>query len=114
MCIRDSLLPDLLVNNHLSEPALSVVKNIDDISEIWARLKATYGDTKMLLSKKIACLDKQESLSKTKEPEKIVAGLCKLTNTIRDLMSLATKHHIEMNLFYGDGLERIYMIMGDA
>ena len=108
------LLPDLLVNNHLSEPALSVVKNIDDISEIWARLKATYGDTKMLLSKKIACLDKQESLSKTKEPEKIVAGLCKLTNTIRDLMSLATKHHIEMNLFYGDGLERIYMVMGDA
>ena len=67
------------------------MKNIDDISEIWARLKATYGDTKMLLSK-IACLDKQESLSKTKEPKKIVAGLCKLTNTIRDLMSLETPY----------------------
>ena len=76
----------------MSEPAFSVVKNIDDISEIWTRLKATYGDKKMLLSKKIACLDKKESLSKTKEPKKIVAGLCKLTNTIRDLMSLETPY----------------------
>ena len=29
-------------------------------------------------------------------------------------MSLASKHKIEMNLFYGDGLERIYKVMGDA
>ena len=67
----------------------------------------------MLLSRRIACFDKQESLSKTKDPEKIVSGLCQLTNLMRDLMSLASKHKIEMNLFYGDGLERIYKIMSD-
>ena len=48
-----------------ADPVLSIVNNVDDISESWARLKATW-DTKMLLSRKIACVDKQESLSKTK------------------------------------------------
>ena len=32
---------------------------------------------------------------------------------MRDLISLTSKHKIEMNLFYGDGLERIYKIMID-
>ena len=46
------VLPDLLINNYLSEPALSLVRGLDDIHEIWKRLKATYGDTRMLLVKK--------------------------------------------------------------
>ena len=38
------LLPDLLKNNYLGEPALSMVKSQEDIDEIWRRLKKAYGD----------------------------------------------------------------------
>ena len=46
-----NLLPDLIKNNHLSGPALTLVKGIDTIYKIWKRLKASYGDSKILLSK---------------------------------------------------------------
>ena len=43
------LLPQLLKNNFLDEPALTLVKHIDDIDEIWRRLKIAYGDSKTIL-----------------------------------------------------------------
>ena len=33
------MLPDLLKNNYLADPALSLVKILDEIDEIWTRLK---------------------------------------------------------------------------
>ena len=50
-------MPDVLKNNYIDSSALSLVKNIDDIDEIWDRLKAAYGDTKLLLKKKIGELE---------------------------------------------------------
>ena len=108
------VLPDLLINNHLSEPALSLVKHVDNISEIWDRLKATYGDTKLLLSRKVATLDNIAQLGKTKDPEKLIAGISQIISLMRDLLNLASKHKIEKYLFYGEGLERIYRLMGNA
>ena len=49
-------LPDLLKNNFLGEPALSIVKSLDDINEIWSRLRKAFGDTKTMLIKKIQTL----------------------------------------------------------
>ena len=66
------LMPDLLKNNHLEEPALSLVKSIDDIDEIWSTLIAAYGDAKMMLDKKIKQLQLVESLWRLKEPERII------------------------------------------
>lgn len=108
------LLPDLLINNHLSEPALSLVKHLGDISEIWARLKAVYGDTKILLSRKIASLNDIQSLSKSKDPGRLIAGISQIINLMRDLMNLASKHGIEKYLYYGDSLDTVYKLMGDA
>ena len=50
------LMPDLPRNNHLDEPALSLVRSVDDINEIWNRLKKTYGDPKIMLNKKLQYL----------------------------------------------------------
>ncbi|XP_066916720.1 uncharacterized protein [Clytia hemisphaerica] len=108
------MLPDLLINNHLSEPALSLVKHVDKISEIWERLKATYGDTRFLLARKVAKLDNISQLGKTKDPEKLIAGISQIISLMRDLLNLASKHNIEKNLFYGEGLEKIYRLMGNA
>ena len=108
------MLPDLLINNHLSDPALSLVKHVESITEIWERLKTTYGDTKLLLSRKVATLDNIAQLGKTKDPEKLIAGISQIISLMRDLLNLASKHRIEKYLFYGEGLERIYRLMGNA
>ena len=42
------ILPDVLKNNFLEDPALSLVKSLDNINEIWKRLITTYGDPKMI------------------------------------------------------------------
>ena len=34
-----TMLPDFLMNNYLEDPALSLVKSVKDISEIWDRLR---------------------------------------------------------------------------
>ena len=104
---------DLLKNNFLSEPALSLVRGVDDIREIWRRLKTAYGDTQMLLNKKLNQISKCESLSKTRDPEKLICELSKLINIMKDLLGLAKQHKIERYLFYGDALNRIYKLMGD-
>ena len=46
-----TMLPELLRNNYLEDPALSLVKNIQNIDEISKRLKKAYGDTKIMVSK---------------------------------------------------------------
>ena len=38
------LLHDLLINNHLKDPALSLVKSRKDINAIWDRHKFSYGE----------------------------------------------------------------------
>ena len=105
------VLPDLLINNYLSEPAFSLVNNLDDIEEIW-KLKATYGNTRMLLAKNVDALG-GDSLSRTKDPEKLVTRMSQIINTMRDLLKLASKHKIDKELFYGDAIERIYKAMGE-
>ena len=46
------MLPDLLKNNYLGDPALSLVKRLDDIDEIWTRLHKAYGDPRIMLKNK--------------------------------------------------------------
>ena len=69
------MLPDLLINNYLEDPALSLVKSVKDISEIWDRLKLAYGDPKSMLKKKLCEINKFTALWKIKEPEKPMEGL---------------------------------------
>ena len=46
------MLPGLFKNNFLEEPVLALVKSVDCIDEICQKLKKTYGDPRILLSKK--------------------------------------------------------------
>ena len=46
------MMPDLLKNNLLEGSALSLVKSMTSIEDIWKRLKGAYGDPKLLLKKK--------------------------------------------------------------
>ena len=104
------MLPDLLRNNFLDNPALSLVKHVDDITEIWKRLKQAYGDPKTMLSKKLKGITREAQLWKISE--KLVEGISNITNLMRDLMKLARKHKIEPKLYNGDAIEKIFYLMG--
>ena len=112
--IPKRLLPDMLKNNHLDNPALLTVKSVDDIDEIWARLKQRYGDPKIMLAKKLEQINNLDNVWKYKNCEKISDCLNKIINLLKDLLKLAKKHRIEAKLFHGDALDRIYQKIGDV
>ena len=66
----------------------------------------------MLLAKNVDALG-GDSLSRTKDPEKLVTRMSQIINTMRDLLKLASKHKIDKELFFGDAIERIYKAMGE-
>ena len=110
-----SLLPDLLKNNFLEGQPLLLVKDTKDIDDIWKRLKESYGDCKIMLHKKLSQINSIEGLWKhNKDPEKTINGLSQIINFMKDLMYLAKEHNIENRLYYGDALEKIHGLMGDA
>ena len=65
------LLPDLLRNNYLEGSALSLVKGVMEIDEIWKRLKDSFGDSKVMLAKKVAELSNIEQIGRIKDPSKM-------------------------------------------
>ena len=107
------LLPDLLKNNYLSEPALSLVKSLETINDIWTKLENAYGNTKTMLQKKLQTLS-QSDLKSSRDPEKLVHSISKFTNIIREVMSLAKKFNIENNLYFSNALSDIYQQLGDG
>ena len=107
------MLPDLLKNNFLEKPALTLVKNLDDIDSIWSRLKESYGDCNIMLSKKLKEMENIDGLWKSKQPDKIADGLAKIINLMKELLLLAEKHDIQNELFYGESLQSIYKLLGD-
>ena len=107
------MLSDLLKYNYLDEPALSLVKSLDNIDEMWSRLKKAYGDAKTLLSKKLSSIQSIGPLWKIKDIERLKTALMALINGMSDLMSLAKYHNIEAKLYFGDGIDIIYGLMGD-
>ena len=46
------MMSNVLKNNHLGGAALFLVRSVDNIDQIWKRLKSAYGDPKLLLKKK--------------------------------------------------------------
>ena len=66
------MMPDILNNNLLEGNALSLVLQVQEIDEIWARLKAAYGNPKLLLQKKIAEISRTSQLWKLKEWKHLV------------------------------------------
>ena len=105
--------PDLLKNNSLEGSALSLVRSMTDIEDIWKRLKGAYSDPKLLMKKKLSQIGNISQLWKIRDQEKLVDALSKIVNMMRDLYQLA-EHNIKSHLYSGYRLERIYQMMGDS
>ena len=74
------MMPDVLKNSHSEGAALSLVRSVDDIDEIWQRLKSLCGDPKLLLKKKLSEINKISQPWKLKDTEKVVAALSQIIN----------------------------------
>ena len=107
-----SLLPDMLKNNYLEGPALLLAKDVVNIHDIWKRLKDAFGDCRIMLSKKLAEFNTMEHVWKQKDPSKEMESLNKIINLMRDLLQLSKRHNIENKLYYGDGIDCVYNLMG--
>ena len=101
------MMADVLKTKLLEGPALSLVRSITDIDEIWVKLKVSCGDPKLLH------LGKINQIWKLKDSEKVVEALSKMINTMRDLEHLACERNIQAKLYSGDGLDRIYQLLRD-
>eukprot|EP00794_Sanderia_malayensis_P010066 gene10066-11094_t len=106
------LLPDLLKNNYLLEPASIAVKSLENIDDIWQRLKDAYGDAKIMLSRKLQQLTKLDVIKST-NAEKLASSLGNIINMMRDVGKLAREHHVEEHLYYSDSFSKICHLLGD-
>ena len=108
------MMPDLLKNNLSEGSALSLLKSMTDIEDIWKRLKGAYGDPKFLLKRELSQIGNISQLWKIRDQQKLVDALTKIINLMRELYQLAEQHNIKSRLCSGDRLERIYQTMGDS
>ena len=95
---------------------LSLVLQVQEIDKIWARLKAAYGNPwnpTLLLKKKVTEISRVHQLWKLKDPDKLVEALSRIINTVKYLQRLASEHGIESRLYSGNGIERIYQLLGN-
>ena len=49
-----------------------------------------------------------------KDPAQIIQAITTIVNIIKELLKLAEDHQLEESLLYGDGLNRIYNLIGDS
>lgn len=107
------IMPDLLKNNLLEGSALTLVKEVNDITDIWKRLIEAYGDTKLLLRKKLSSIDNVQNLYRCRDPEKLANAISSVINIMKDLSKLACDHNLESRLYSGDAIHRIYRLLGE-
>ena len=108
------MMTDLLKNNLLEGSALSLVKSMKDIEDMWKRLKGAYGDPILLLKKKLSQIQNISQLWKIRHQEKLVDALSKIINMMRELYQIAEQHNMKPRLYSDDRLERIHQMMCDS
>ena len=101
--IQRPLLPDTLKFNYLGTPAVNLVKELDNIDEIWERLTKFYGNARLLLYNKLGELSEMECLDEIRGEENLVYGISELLNAMTELSRLAAKYHLEGKLCQSRG-----------
>ena len=82
------------------------MKTIQNIDEIWGRLKKACSNPKMVLSKRLSRLENVETIWRIKSPVLLAEGLTKIISTIKDLIQLSHRHNIAIELYSSGAVER--------
>ena len=113
--VAKPILADTLKLNYLGAPALTIVKELIDIEEIWDRLIKSYGDHRVLLQNKLGGLAKLGGLDKIRGNENLIVGISDLLNTMTELSRLAETYNLECKLYHElGGLGRVIELIGTS
>ena len=63
--------------------------------------------------KKLCEISKFTALRIIKEPEKLMEGLSRTKNLMKDLTTLTVQHNIENQLYYSESIHKIYHLLGE-
>ena len=110
--IKSCLLPDHLKCNYLAGQALQLVKEMDNVDEIWGRLEECFGDVATLLNMKLEKVSSCTPLIRVKGEQKINESLITITNLMKELSTLAQEHGIEQSLYHSSNLSKIFGLLG--
>ena len=111
--VQKPLLPDTLKMNYLGDPALTLVKELKNMDEIWDQLFNAYGNAQLLLLNKLGDLSKISGLDKIKGRENLMHGISSLINAMTELGRLAGKYSLEHFVYPPSaGLGKVRELMG--
>ena len=110
--ISIQLQADYLKHNYLDGQALKLVKEIDDMSDIWARLKSSFGNVSTLLSTKLDKIDASTPLWKLKGDGKVVEAIINVKNLMTELATMSAKHSVEHSLYHTSNIAKVYNVLG--
>ena len=101
------LMVDWLKNNHLTGNAKSCVGSLDDLENIWKRLRDNYGNTEQMLLYYFGEINKLGPMVKQKSYTLKKQYLQTLINAMQDAFDLATEHDLLGELHYGQQLMKV-------
>ena len=110
--IKSCLQPDHLKCNYLAGQALELVKEMDNMKDIWGRLEECFGDVATLLNLKLEKISLCTPLVKLKGEQKINESLVTIRNLMKELSTLALDHGIEHSLYHSSNLSKVYSLLG--
>ena len=108
-----SLLVEWLVNNHLEGKARECVGSLEDLDEIWDRLKTNFGDTQELLMHQFKKISSLGPMHKQKTFELKKHYLQKLVNIMQDIHDIAVEHDLTNQLYFGAHLQKVVNVLED-
>ena len=101
--------------NYLGDPALTLVKELKNMDEIWDQLFKSYGNAIVLLQNKLGELSKISGLDEITGDENLMYGISSLINAMTELSRLAGKYSLEYLLYHpNNGLGKIRELMGSS
>ena len=106
-----SLLVEFLVNNHLEGKARDCVGSLENLEEIWERLKTNFGDTQELLIHQFKKIKELGPMQRQKNFEMKKHYLQKLVNIMQDIHDLAVEHNLTNQLYYGSHIQKVVNIL---
>ena len=91
--------------------ARDCVGSLENLEEIWERLKTNFGDTQELLIHQFKKIKELGPMQKQKNFEMKKHYLQKLVNIMQDIHDLAVEHNLTNQLYYGSHIQKVVNIL---
>ena len=102
---------ECLKNNHLQGRAKACIGSLDDMDNIWQRLKDNFGNTERMLLYHFKKINSMGSMNQKKTCSDKKFYLQTLINSMQDAIDLAQQHILTNELHYGSQLQNIVQLL---